>query len=459
MAAGCLPRLLRLATDSGDVKRKRLVAILARQIVESIGMPEPPRFGAAPGLLPPRAAELQPPAAATALGVYFFEQDLDGVGLLGEPQNVSNLSHHLVFHAVAAVGLTRQAVRSGQAAVAEWLRSDDAAGAMTSFDLLRHVDEHTGDVEGALARVWEVLPPAIAIAEQEGRERSYGEQVVLDYWTPAPLSRLAGLAREEAEGLLDAFILPFDTLSPESRKEWAAEAEVARARLALAKDDRPSADRALMAASDFSDGTRIAERVRIHAARLRAFGNGAGYARHVMEALRLQAEYALRLAVAGEMAANERAELARRLLAFWTETVRSSEPPFDSLAQLFAWDRDPNGGFQGAAACVLAGLDLIDAPNNVGADLAGRLLDEGGAGLDDAQLERVLRRYVSAGLERAMAAGRMGNARFALQEFANIAETLRTHQSTFEPALRRLLPPEVIDRLLRFGDGAGPTAG
>jgi hypothetical protein len=459
LAAGRLPRLLELATDAGDEKRKRLVAMLARQIVESIGMPEPPRFGAAPGLLPPRGAELPPPAAATALGVYFFEQDLDGVGLLGEPQNVSNIAHHLVFHALAAVGSTRQAMKAGKAAVAEWLRSGDAAGAMISFDLLRHVDERAGDVEGAVARVWEVLPPAIALAEQEDRERSYGEQVVLDHWTPAPLSHVASLAREAAEGLLDAFVARLDTLSPESRKEWAAEAEVARARLALANGDRPSADRALAAAIGSSDGTRISERVRIHAARLRAFGNGAAYARDVMEALRLQAEYALRLAHAGDMGANERAELGRRLVSFWTETVSSSDPPFDSLAQLFDRDQDPIQGFRGAAARVLAALDLTGAPSNVGADLAARLLDEGGAGMDNAQLEAVLRRYVAAGLERATAAGRMGNARFARQEFAAIAEKLRTHQSTFEPALRRLFPPEAVDPLLRLGDSAHPTGG
>lgn len=111
-----------------------------------------------------------------------------------------------------------------------------------------------------------------------------------------------------------------------------------------------------------------------------------------------------------------------------------------------------------AAANVLAALGLIGAPSNVGADLAGRLLDGGGAELDETQLEEVLRRYVTAGLERAVAAGRMGNARFSRQEFEGIAEKLRTHQSAFEPALRRLLAPEVVDRLLRFGDGTGPTA-
>jgi len=77
---------------------------------------------------------------------------------------------------------------------------------MASFDLLRRVEDRAGDVEGALARVSEVLPPAMEIAEAEGRERSYGEQVVLDYWTPTPLRRLAGLEREEAERLLDSYV-------------------------------------------------------------------------------------------------------------------------------------------------------------------------------------------------------------------------------------------------------------
>jgi hypothetical protein len=95
---------------------------------------------------------------------------------------------------------------------------------------------------------------------------------------------------------------------------------------------------------------------------------------------------------------------------------------------------------------------------NVGAGLAERLLDDGGAGLDDAQLEGVLRRYVGAGLERAVAAGVMGNARFARQEFSGMAEKLRTHHSTLEPALRRIFPPEVSARLLRFGEGKGPPA-
>ena len=455
LAAACLPRLLRHAADAGDAKRKRLVFMLARQIAESIGAPEP-RFGAAPGALPVPVADLPPPAAATALGVYFFEQELDAVGLLGEPEDVSNLAHHFVFNTLAAVGLTRQAVRAGKKAAAEWLRSRDWAGAMTSFDLLRHVEDRAGDVEGALARVWEVLPPATALAEDDGKERSYAEQVVLDYWTPAPLSRLAGLAREEAERLLDAFVARFDALTPQSRKEWAAEAEVARARIALAKGDRRSADHALVAASESADGTRVAERVRIHAARLRAFGNGAGYARDVLEALRLQAEYAERLAAAGAMAENERGELGRRLLSFWTETVNSAEPPFDRLAELFAREGGGGAGFRSAGANVLAALRLIDAPSNVGADLAGRLLDGGGAELDDTQLEEVLRRYVAAGLERAVAAGMMGNTRFSRQEFEGIAEKLRTHQSAFEPALRRLLAPEVVDRLLCFG--TGPTA-
>jgi hypothetical protein len=457
LSAACLPRLLRLAEEAGDAKRKRLVAMLARQIAESIGAPEP-RFGAAPGAFPAPAADLPPPSAATALGVYFFEQDLGAVGLLGEPGDVSNLAHHLVFNTLTFVGLTRQAVRAGKKAVAEWLRAGDAAGAMTSFDLLRHVDDRAGDVEGALARIWEVLPPATALAEQEGKDRAYAEQVVLDYWTPAPLSRLAGLARDEAERLLDAFAARFDTLSPEARKEWTAEAEIARARLALAKGDRGAADRALMAASGSADGTRIAGRVRIHAARLRAFGNGAGYARDVLEALRLQAEYAERLAAAGATAENERAELGRRLLSFWTETVNSVEPPFDRLAELFAREGGGGAGFRSAAANVLTALGLIDAPIHVGAGLAGRLLDGGGAELDDAQLEEVLRRYLGAGLERAVAAGMMGNPGISRQEFESIAEKLRTHQSTFEPALRRLLAPEVVGLLLGFSDGTDPTA-
>ncbi|MET0397371.1 MAG: hypothetical protein ABW277_11145, partial [Longimicrobiaceae bacterium] len=414
------------------------------------------RFGAPPGTLPAPAAELPPPDAATALGVYFFEQDLDAVGLLGEPQDVSNLAHHGVFNTLAAVGLTRQAARAGKQAVAEWLRTGDAAGAMTSFDLLRRVEDRAGDVEGALARVWEVLPPSTEIAEAEGRERSYGEQVVLDYWTPAPLSRLAGLERDEAERLLDSFVARIDALTPGSRQEWIAEAEVARARLALANDDRGAADRALMAASGSADGTRIEERIRIYAARLRAFGYGASYARDVMEALRLQAEYAARLAAAGDMAANERAELGRRLRSFWTETVSTSEPPFDALAELFGREGEAAPGFRGAAANLLAALDMVDVPKNVGADLAERLVDGGRAELDDAQLDAVLRRYVAAGLERADGAGLMGNARFARQELADMAKKLRAHQSALEPALRRLFPPAVVDRLLGFGASTDP---
>jgi hypothetical protein len=112
LSATCLPRLLRLAEDAGDAKRKRLVAMLARQIAASVGAPEP-RFGAAPGALSALPAELPPPDAATALGVYFFEQTLADVGLLGEPENVSNLAHHLVFNTLAMVGLTRPALRAG----------------------------------------------------------------------------------------------------------------------------------------------------------------------------------------------------------------------------------------------------------------------------------------------------------------------------------------------------------
>ena|SRR5215217_5420450 len=82
-----LKNLLRHAADAGDAgdaKRKRLVLMLARQIAESIGAPAP-RFGAAPEALPVPVADLPPPPAATTLGVYFFEQDLDAAGLLGEP--------------------------------------------------------------------------------------------------------------------------------------------------------------------------------------------------------------------------------------------------------------------------------------------------------------------------------------------------------------------------------------
>lgn len=455
LAAACLPRLLRRADDAGDPKRKRLVARLALQITQRVGAPQP-RFGAAPGTLPAPAAEPPPPDAATALGVYFFEQDLDAVGLLGEPQDVSNHAHHGVFSTLAAVGLARKAARAGKLAAAEWLRAGDAAGAMTSFDLLRHVEDRAGDVDGALARVWEVLPPAIEVAEEEGRGRSYGEQVVLDYWTPAPLSRLAGMEREEAERLLDSFVAHFDTLSPESWTEWSATAEVARARLALANGDRGAADRALVAASGSADGTRIAERVRISAARLRAFGYGAAYARDVLEALRLQAEYAARLAAAGDMAADQRAELGRQLRSFWTETVSSSDPPFDALADLFGGEGEVAPGFRGAAANLLAALDRIDAPKNVGADLAGRLVDGGRDGLDDVQLEGVLRRYVAAGLERAAGAGVIGNPWFARQEFAAMAERLRAHRSTFEPVLRQLFPAAVVDRLLGSGASSDP---
>lgn len=454
-AAASLPRLLRLAAETGDLRRTRLVAMLARQILDSIGAPAP-AFGAAPGFLSLPSPELPPPAEATALGAYFFEQDLDGVGLLGKPESVSSFAHQFVFNALVALGLNRRAARAGKDAADEWMRTGDSMGAMWAYDLLRHVDIRNGDLEEALARVWEVLPVATHFSEREGKGQEHAEQVVLDYWTPAPLSRLAGLAREEAERLLDGFVARFDALSPGARAEWAAQAQVARARIALAKGDRTAADHALVAASESAAGTRIAERVRISAAQLRAFGNGAGYATDVLEALRLQVECAERLAAAGEMAESERAGLGRQLRSFWSETVKSSEPPFDSLARLFAPDDEPTPGFRGAAASLLSALDLIEAPMNVGADLAGRLLDDGGAGLDQAHLEGVLRRYVGAGLERAVAAGLMGNARFARQEFARMAEALRAGQPSFEPALRRVFPPEVIDRLLRFGEDAGP---
>ncbi|HEX8320467.1 MAG TPA: hypothetical protein VF632_18840 [Longimicrobium sp.] len=252
------------------------------------------------------------------------------------------------------------------------------------------------------------------------------------------------------------FVARFGALCPESRKEWTAETEIARAGLAMANGDRRAADCALMAALSSAEGTRIAERVKNRVARLRAFGNGGGYAQDALEALRLQAEYAARLARAGDRAENERTDFGRRLVAFWTETVDSSGPPFDGLAQLFARDTEAGAAFGSAAADLLGALELIEAPWNVGADLAERLLEDGGAGLDAARLEWVLSRYVGAGLERAVAAGLMGNAQFARREFACMAEKLRAHQPALDAAVRRLFPRDVIDGLLRFGKDRGP---
>lgn len=63
-------------------------------------------------------------------------------------------AHHLVFNTPPVVGLTPQAAR-GEEGCRRVLRSEDWAGAVTSFDLLRHVEDRAGDVEGALAHVWE----------------------------------------------------------------------------------------------------------------------------------------------------------------------------------------------------------------------------------------------------------------------------------------------------------------
>jgi hypothetical protein len=71
--------------------------------------------------------------------------------------------------------------------------------------------------------------------------------------------------------------------------------------------------------------------------------------------------------------------------------------------------------------------------------------------LDDRQIESVIGRYVGAGLERAMAARRMGNAHFARQEYMEIAGKLRNNWSAVEPVLRRVFPTEILEGILQFG--------